>query len=58
MTQAVLQTMVTVVDSPEFSELYQSKHDIADRPDLCQEEGEEAEVPPRHMKRQKCPPNI
>jgi len=44
MKQAVLQNMVTVVDSPAFSELYQSKADIADRPDLCQEEGEEAEA--------------
>ena len=44
MSQAVLQTMVTVVDSPAFNELYQSREDIINRPDLCKEEGEDAEA--------------
>ncbi|EKX46337.1 hypothetical protein GUITHDRAFT_70755, partial [Guillardia theta CCMP2712] len=36
-----LQTMITVVDSPSFTELYQSGDSINRRPDLCAEEGEE-----------------
>ena len=34
-----LQTMITVVDSPSFSELYSSKESIQNRPDLCAEDG-------------------
>ena len=34
-----LQTMITVVDSPSFSDLYSSRDNIYNRPDLCQEDG-------------------
>mmetsp|Transcript_36548 Transcript_36548/g.91927 ORF Transcript_36548/g.91927 Transcript_36548/m.91927 type:complete len:374 (-) Transcript_36548:46-1167(-) len=44
MKQTQLQTMVTVVDSPSFTSLYSSKQDIIDRPDLCNEDGDEAEA--------------
>ena len=39
-----LQTMITVVDSPSFSELYSSKESIQNRPDLCAEDGGEQEA--------------
>ena len=38
-----LQTMITVVDSPSFSDLYSSRDTISDRPDLCAEDPAEEE---------------
>jgi len=38
--QAALQTMITVVDGPSFSALYQSRDEIHQRPDLCSDEPE------------------
>lgn len=36
-----LQTMITVVDAPNFLALYASQQDISQRPDLCAEDEEE-----------------
>jgi len=44
MKQCELQNMITVVDSPNFIEQYQSRDDIIDRPDLVKEETDESEI--------------